>query len=1217
MLRCLNSLLYNASALLLATCLLIPLSAEEPVANRLEKPSAASSTLFDELPPAATGLNFTNPIDLSHPWKYLYASSMSSGGVAIGDFDGDGKPDVFLTSGPGKNKLFRLSGSMKFTDVTTKAGVDGGDAWAVGCAMADVNGDGKMDLYVCNYLTANQLYLNNGDGTFTDKAKEFHLDLVDACHTPTFCDYDGDGKLDLYVLTNRWYVAGGLGFPEEQTIEPGPGGKPTIMAKWEKYYDAVQTGDKEFKTRVVGRPDYLLHNNGDGTFTDVTKKAGINHRGHGLSATWFDWDGDHRPDLWVGNDFDDADHLYKNMGDGTFKDVTVQTVTSTTWFSMGADFGDVDGDGWLDFFIADMAGSNHFKQKTAMGNMGGMNWLMENSYPAQLMRNCLFINAQNGRFQEAGFLSGLARTNWTWAVRLADFDNDGRNDVYVQSGMSRNFNEKDDKSVLKVDPTKSQWDRFETQPPMKEPCLSFRNEGGLKFTDTSKDWGLNYNGMSYGCALSDLDGDGDLDIVSVRLDEPVAILRNNSQKGNRVVLQFRGTGGNTYGLGTQVRLTTAAGTQVRELTPTRGYLGQDEPAIVFGLGEEKTVSLVEIFWRDGKTQRLENLQVNHKYVINEAKDAVPIPTPAPAAPTLFARSAGFEKTMHRQEKYDDYVREPLLPNSMSQWGPGQAWGDVDGDGFVDLYLGQGRGVPRKIYLNKGGQLTPTALALPEGAAGDDMGVLLFDADGDGDADLFVVSGGVSCNAGDASLQDRLFLNDGKGNFTLAPAGTIPQETDSGGPVAAADFDHDGDLDLFIGGRCVPGSYPLAGKSHLLRNDAGKFTDVTSEIASALQSPGMVTGAVWTDVDNDGWVDLALGLEWGPITIFHNDHGKLSLREDSALAALSGWWNGLTAADLDGDGAMDLVATNFGLNTKYHASADHPVLIYYGDMDDSGNRHIVEAEFEGDTLFPVRGKSCSGQAMPFIKEKFSTFSGFATASLGAIYTPEKLEKAQKFSATNLTSGVFWNDGKGRFTFDALPWQVQTAPAFGMAVTDADGDGLPDLVVAQNFSYAQVETGRMNGGLSVLLQNKGKRQWQPLPPVQSGISVPWDSRSLAVVDLDADGRNDLSFGLNNGPVVSLRRPPASAEANKSLAIMIKCPKGNPQGIGTRVTVKAAGLPAQTAEVQAGSGYLTQGSATLFFGLGKNAGASAITVRWPDGKISEYPTPSAKAVILLQQP
>ncbi len=1212
----------------LVSCLFLPLvlagscDAATPVpgveATPLAARSTATATLFETLDPAKTGVSFTNPIDISHPWKYLYASSMSVGGVAVGDFDGDGRPDIFFAGGPGKNKLFRQKGPMVFEDVTAKAGVDGGDAWGVGCALADVNGDGRLDVYVCNYLTANQLFINNGDGTFTDKAKEFHLDLVDACHTPTFCDYDGDGKLDLYVLTNRWYRPGGIGFPEEQTIEAGPGGKPTIMAKWEKYFDAVQTSETGFDTRVVGRPDFLMHNNGDGTFTDVTKKAGITHRGHGLSATWFDWDGDNRPDLWVGNDFDDADHLYRNKGDGTFADVTLQSVTSTTWFSMGADFGDVDGDAWPDFFIADMAGSNHFKQKTAMGNMGGMNWFLEYANPAQLMRNCLFINAQNGRFLETGFLAGLARTNWTWAVRLADLDNDGRNDVYIQSGMARNFNEKDDKSVLAVDPTKSQWDRFEKSPPMKEPCLSFKNEGGLKFEPTSKEWGLNYEGMSYGCALADLDGDGDLDLVSVRLDEPAAILRNNSQSGHCVTFQFRGAGGNTHGLGAKVRLTTAAGVQVRELTPSRGYMGQDEPAVQFGLGGEKSIKSVEITWRDGKSQKLENLAADQKYVITEPKDAAPLPPPAQPPAPLFARTGGLDKALHKLPRYDDFALQPLLPNRMSQWGPGQAWADVDGDGFEDFYLGQGRGVPRRLYMNKGGQFTPAPEALPDGGALDDMGAAFFDADGDGDADLYVVSGGVACEPGAASLQDRLYVSDGKGRFTPAPAGTIPAETDSGGPVAVADFDRDGDLDVFVGGRGVPGAYPLPGRSHLLKNEGGKFTEATDLAAPGLAGAGMVTGAVWTDLDNDGWLDLALSLEWGPVTVFHNEKGKLAPLADKGLAAHSGWWNGLAAGDVDGDGAVDLVATNFGLNTKYHATEHHPVLIYYGDMDDSGKRHIVEAEWEGDTLFPVRGKSCSGQAMPFIKEKFGTFKAFATASLPAIYGPEKLDKAEKFSVTTLASGVFWNDGHGHFSFEELPWQVQAAPAFGVVVTDADQDGRADVVVGQNFSYAQLETGKMSGGLSVLLKNEGKRQLRPQLPKESGLSFAGDVRSLAVVDLDADGRGDLSVAFNNAPVMALRRSASAAgAAGTAVAVSLKCKGGNPKGIGARVTVKAEGLPDQMAEVQAGGGYLAQGSSTLYFGLGKNKEAASISVRWPDGKVSEFPKPGAQPAFLLLQP
>ncbi len=1169
----------------------------EPLAPK----SPATAALFEELGKDATGIDFTNQIDDTHALRFLYASAMSTGGVAIGDFDGDGQPDIFLANGPGKNKLYRQAGPLKFEDVTAKAGVDGGDAWGIGCAFADVDGDGDLDIYVCNYLSPNQLFINGGDGIFAESAKAFGVDFVDASHTPAFCDYDGDGRIDLYILTNRWYRP--EGFPEEQTIVMTKDG-PRVKPEFEKFYDAVQTSAKTYGTQVVGRPDILCHNNGDGTFSDVTKSSGVSHRGHGLSATWFDWNGDGRPDLWVGNDFDDMDRLFVNKGDGTFGEVTLAAVGQLSWFSMGADFGDVNGDGLPDFFIADMSGTNHFKQKTLMGSMGDKQWFMENARPPQLMRNSLFLNAGNGRFLEGAYLAGLANSNWTWAARLLDLDNDGRNDIFLQCGMSRNFNEKDDPLVKAKDPKKTQWERYKHLPPLKERNMAFRHRGELQFEDVSKAWGLDHLGMSYGCAAGDLDGDGDLDIVSVRLEEPVVIYRNNSQAGHRVTLRFYGGASDRFGTGVQVRLESASGVQVRELTLARGYLGCDEPLVHFGLGEDAKIARLEVRWPSGRSQVFENLDVDRRYTITEPAARTPRSPAAPAPRALFTASPALKGARHQEKPYDDFAREPLLPNKMSQLGPGQAWGDVDGDGREDLFLGGARYGARRILLNKGGgQFAESANRFADDLLCEDMGALFFDADGDGDADLYIVSGGVESEAGSFTLQDRLYLNDGHGKFTRAPEGALPMERDSGGPVVAADFDRDGDLDLYVGGRCVPGAYPTAAKSHLLRNDGGKFIDITPP---ALAQTGMVTGALWSDADGDGWSDLLLTHEWGAIEVFHNDQGKLAKAANTGLEKLTGWWNGLAGRDLDGDGDIDYVATNFGRNTKYHPDPAHPALIYHGDMDGSGKAQIVEAEFEGENIVPIRGRSCSSQAMPFIKEKFATYKAFALATLPEIYTPQKLESVQKFTAATLDSAILRNNGQGRFSVEPLPWLAQISPSFGVVIAELNGDSAPDVVLAQNFFSPQVETGRMASGQSLLLTGDGKGGLTPVWPNRSGISVPGDAKSLAVIDLDDDGRPDLAFGLNDAPMGAFLAQPAASAGEIVTVRLHGMNPGNASAIGARVTFTAAGGKPQCAEVQAGGGYLSQSPAGLTFGLGAAKGIELISVRWPDGSTSTEKNP-----------
>jgi hypothetical protein len=557
---------------------------------------------------------------------------------------------------------------------------------------------------------------------------------------------------------------------------------------------------------------------------------------------------------------------------------------------------------------------------------------------------------------------------------------------------------------------------------------------------------------------------------------------------------------------------------------------------------------------------------------------------------------------HRERPYDEFVRQPLLPHGLSRLGPGIAWGDVDGDGDEDAYIGGAAGQAGTVCVNDGeGRFTLTTPdAVADDAEREDMGALWLDVEGDGDLDLYVVSGGVEDDAGSDLLGDRLYLNDGDGVLARAAEDALPDGVrDSGSVVTACDVDRDGDLDLFVGGRVIPGRYPLSPFSRLLRNDGGRFVDVTDAWAPGLSRSGLVTSALWSDVDVDGWRDLLVTHEWGPVKVFRNERGRLVDRtEESEIGSLTGWWNGITGGDLDGDGDIDYVVTNFGLNTKYHASADRPALLFYGDFEQNGGMRLVEADFEDAHLYPIRGKSCSTKAMPFLGEKFTSYKDFARADLGDLYTQACIDQARRFEATTLETGVLINDGDGHFEFRPLPRLAQAAPAFGVSVCDFNADGYPDIYLAQNFFGPQPETGHMDGGVSLLLTGRGDGTFAPVSPWRSGLVVPGDAKGVATTDLDGDGRIDVVIGVNDDTVACNVARDLSAN-NRVVTVALRGRGANPTAVGARVTLRLADGRERVAEVYGGSGYLSQSTPRLTFGLGSDADVIAVDVVWPDGK------------------
>ena len=1193
--------------------------------KELMEVSAGAGSVFTSLPATETGVGFSNPIDTSHSLKRLYSLGYAAGGVAIGDLNGDELPDLFFTSGPGENAIYlqRPGGKLQFEEAR-EAGVGGGGRWGTGAVMVDIENDGDLDLYVCNYEAPNELYVNDGKGRFTEQAELHGLAAVSACLMPTFADVDNDGDLDLYVLTNQFVREGGQ--PRDRVNYEG--GVPKVKPEYRKYYDTrlvgiVERDGQKFRrdeVYPVGQKDLFFLNKGprgsDGqvVFEDASGACGdlCARPGKGLSATWWDFNRDGLLDLYVGNDFEDPDHLYRNEGVGAdgmpvFKDVIRESVPHTTWYSMGADVGDLNGDGLLDFFSVDMAATTHVKQKSSMGDMGNLGWFMSASEPRQLMRNTLLLNTGTGRFQDAAFMAGLAKSDWSWAPKLADFDNDGLVDVFVSNGMSRPFTQSD---IIKSRPLSelrvgnTDWDLFEDYPPQREKNLMFVNRGSLSFEESGAAWGLDHEGMTYATAYGDLDRDGDLDLVTVNLDEPVGIYRNDSGAGNRILVELRGSRSNRFGIGATVRLETGAGgVQVRQMVPATGFLSSNDPVLHFGMGASETVTKLTVTWPSGAVQVLGELAAGKVYTITEDAGATARKgAPQRAGKPMFAASDLLAHAKVQEREFDDFSRQPLLPNKLSQLGPGVAVADINGDGRDDLFLGGACGWPGALYLNEEGRGYGGDIDGPfdPDAISEDMGALFFDCDGDGDQDLYVVSGGYEAKEGSSLLRDRLYLNDGRGNLSKAED-RLPDLRDSGGPVAAADFDRDGSIDLFVGGRMIPGRYPVSPKSRILRNDgSGKFSDVTSEIAPQLLESGMATGAVWSDADNDGWLDLLVCYEWGPLRLFRNRNGVLEEATTAAgLAGYPGWWSGLSAGDVDNDGDIDYVASNFGLNSKYHASKEKPTMIYYGDFEGDGTNRLVEAEYEGGVLYPVRGKSCSTRAIPHLAEKFKTFSDFAIAELKDIYRPECFDEALKLTASTLESGVFLNDGSGRFEFRAFPRIVQTSPAFGSSLVDCDGDGNLDLYLVQNHYTPQLETGRMASGLSMLLRGRGDGTFDPVSPRVSGLVVPGDAKGLASADLNGDGRPDFVVGINDNGVRAFLNEVESS-------FMMPVEKAGSLVPGTRVEAVLEDGRKVLREVHVGSGYLSHSSPRSALLLPEGTLPESVTIVPPAVETSQAARP-----------
>ncbi len=1085
--------------------------------------------LFTSLPSSHTGIDFSNDLILKENFDvFRYRNYYNGGGVAIGDINNDGLPDIYLTANMQANKLYLNKGNFQFEDITETAGVGGSRSWSTGVSMADVNGDGLLDIYVCNSgdvkggRRENELYINNGDLTFSEKASAYGLDDKGFGTHAVFFDYDQDGDLDCYILNNSFRPVSSLGYENIRDQRDSTG------------------GDKLLRNEII-RSDAIQNSgiptDGIAKFTDVSSEAGIfgSVIGFGLGVTITDINLDTWPDIYVSNDFFERDYLYINQKNGKFSEELPQRIGHTSHFAMGTDAADINNDGYPDIYVTDMLPNDDYRLKTttSFDSYDIYQTKRANNYYEQYMRNTLQLNRGDGSFVEIGQYAGVEATDWSWGALIADFDNDAQKEIFVTNGIYKDLTDQDfiaflaneENLIAAMRQEKVDFQKLvEKMPSNKLSNYLFKKNETLTFSNVAYEWGLDEPGFSNGAAYGDLDNDGDLDMVVNNVNHKAFVYKNETdvlrEENAYLKLTLKGPLKNRFGVGARINAYFDGKMIMLENVPTRGFQSSMDAVLTLGLGSARILDSLVVHWGYGRQQKLIEVETNQHLVldINAATDAG---DPTPEIRETIFKPADIQLTppyVHKEDVFVDFHRESLIYHMVSREGPALAVADVNNDGLDDFFVGGASGSAGALYIqNSEGNFSAQETGIFDDAKmQEDVDALFFDADGDGDLDLYVVSGGNTFRENAQEYQDRLYMlrevKDGLPVYEHA-TNAIPPLNKMGSCVKAADYDNDGDLDLFVGTRGVPGNYGMNAPSHLLQNNGqGQFTDVTSRVAPQLGTLGMVTDAVWLDYDADGDLDLAVVGEWMSIVLFKNNGTNLErLNNVPGLEKSEGWWNSVVATDLNNDGRLDLIAGNWGTNSRFKTSKEKPLTLFINDFDKNGLLDHIFAYYEGENLYPVALKDDLIRQIPGLKKQFIFYKDYAGKTVDQIFTEDQLANSYKNEVYTLESTAIFNNGDGSFSMQPLPEAMQFSPINTILPAAFDQDSIAEVFMAGNFSGIKPEEGRYDANHGELLKfERGAFSVEDFR--KTGLNIKGDVRKAAILNT-TNNRRLLIVARNN--------------------------------------------------------------------------------------------------------